>query len=134
MVAAYKVSLIEELAARLLVNVPSAILANLVLGENVVPEFLQRDCTADRLAEALVPLLGDTPERRRQIEAFARLDAIMEIGKGSPERPSGGDGARYCRPDNRVRTCESGFGAASGMTCCTVPDRRMSLYETGFQP
>ena len=84
MVAAYKVSLIEELAARLLVNVPSAILANLVLGENVVPEFLQRDCTADRLAEALVPLLGDTPERRRQIEAFARLDAIMEVGKGNP--------------------------------------------------
>ncbi len=52
MVAAYKVSLIEELAARLLVNVPSVILANLVLGENVVPEFLQRDCTADRLAKA----------------------------------------------------------------------------------
>lgn len=84
MVAAYKVSLIEELAARLLVNVPSAILANLVLGENVVPEFLQRDCTADRLAEALVPLLGDTPERRRQIEAFAHLDVIMEVGKGNP--------------------------------------------------
>ncbi len=80
MVAAYKVALIEELAARLFVNVPSVILANLVLGENVVPEFLQRDCTAERLANALMPLLTDTPERRRQIEEFARLDAIMEIG------------------------------------------------------
>lgn len=84
MVAAYKVALIEELAARLFVNVPSVILANLVLGENVVPEFLQRDCTAERLANALVPLLTDTPERRRQIEEFARLDAIMEIGKAAP--------------------------------------------------
>ncbi|MFZ1951191.1 MAG: lipid-A-disaccharide synthase [Pseudolabrys sp.] len=84
MVAAYRVPLIEELAARLLVNVPSVILANLVLGENVVPEFLQRDCTPDRLAKALVPLLADTPERRQQIEAFARLDAIMEAGRGSP--------------------------------------------------
>ncbi|MFY9598657.1 MAG: lipid-A-disaccharide synthase [Pseudolabrys sp.] len=84
MVAAYRVPLIEELAARLLVNVPSVILANLVLGENVVPEFLQRDCTPDRLAKALVPLLADTPERRQQIEAFARLDAIMDAGKGSP--------------------------------------------------
>ena len=37
MVAAYKVPLLEELAARLLVNVQSVILANLVLGENVVP-------------------------------------------------------------------------------------------------
>jgi lipid-A-disaccharide synthase len=80
MVAAYKVALIEELAARLFVNVPSVILANLVLGENVVPEFLQRDCTAEHLANALMPLLTDTPERRRQIEEFARLDAIMEIG------------------------------------------------------
>jgi lipid-A-disaccharide synthase len=84
MVAAYKVPLIEELAARLLVNVPSVILANLALGENVVPEFLQRDCTPDQLANALLPLLGDTPERRRQIEAFARLDAIMEVGHASP--------------------------------------------------
>ncbi|MFZ0092489.1 MAG: lipid-A-disaccharide synthase [Pseudolabrys sp.] len=84
MVAAYRVPLIEELAARLLVNVPSVILANLLLGENVVPEFLQRDCTPDRLAKALVPLLADTPERRQQIEAFARLDAIMDAGKGSP--------------------------------------------------
>ena len=60
------------------------ILANLVLGENVVPEFLQEDCTADNLANALVPLFADTPERRRQIEAFRRLDAIMEIGTSAP--------------------------------------------------
>jgi lipid-A-disaccharide synthase len=84
MIAAYKVSLVEEIVARLLINVPSVILANLVLGENVVPEFLQRDCTAERLAQALVPLLSDTAERRRQVEAFAQLDAIMEIGKAVP--------------------------------------------------
>jgi lipid-A-disaccharide synthase len=84
MVAAYRVPLIEELAARLLVNVPSVILANLVLGENAVPEFLQRDCTVDRLAKALVPLLSETPERQRQVEAFARLDAVLEAGKASP--------------------------------------------------
>lgn len=84
MIAAYKVSLVEELVARLLISVPSVILANLVLGENAVPEFLQRDCTAERLAKALIPLLGDTPERRRQVEAFARLDGIMGIGKAAP--------------------------------------------------
>jgi lipid-A-disaccharide synthase len=84
MVAAYKVSLIEELAARLLVEVPSVILANLTLGENIVPEFLQRDCTAARLAGAVLPLLADTPQRRRQIDSFARLDAIMEVGIAQP--------------------------------------------------
>lgn len=84
MIAAYKVSLIEEPAARLLINVPSVILANLTLGENIVPEFLQRDCTAERLAAAVLPLLADTSERRRQIEAFATLDAIMEVGTAQP--------------------------------------------------
>jgi lipid-A-disaccharide synthase len=84
MAAAYKVPLIEEIVGRLLITAPSAILANLILGENVVPEFLQRDCTAEKLADALAPLLTDTPERRRQIEAFARLDGLMAIGQAVP--------------------------------------------------
>ena len=45
MVAAYKVPLFEEAVARLLLTVDTVILANLVLGENVVPELLQRDFT-----------------------------------------------------------------------------------------
>jgi lipid-A-disaccharide synthase len=80
MVAAYKVTFLEEMVGRLLVKVPSFILANLVLGENVVPEFLQYQCTPETLGAALMPLLSDTPERRRQVEAFGRLDGIMDIG------------------------------------------------------
>jgi lipid-A-disaccharide synthase len=86
-VAAYRVSLIEEIVlrlARLEARLSTIILANLVIGENVVPEFLQRDSTPDNLAQALMPLLSETLERRRQIEAFARLDAIMGIGTASP--------------------------------------------------
>jgi lipid-A-disaccharide synthase len=82
MVAAYRVTFIEEIiawVARIKQRLSSVILANLVLGENIVPELLQHDCTQERLAEALVPLLSDTPERQRQIEAFARLDDIMAL-------------------------------------------------------
>jgi lipid-A-disaccharide synthase len=32
----------------------------------------------------LIPLLTDTPERRRQTDAFGRLDGILEVGKASP--------------------------------------------------
>jgi lipid-A-disaccharide synthase len=81
-VAAYRVTLIEEIiarAARLQQRLASVILANLVIGENVVPELLQRACTPERIADALVPLVSDTPERRRQIDAFARLDRIMAL-------------------------------------------------------
>ena len=84
MVAAYKVTAAEAWVARRMVHVPSYILANLVLGENVVPEIIQEDCTADRLAAALIPLIADTPERKRQLEAFSRLDGIMEIGAEAP--------------------------------------------------
>jgi lipid-A-disaccharide synthase len=84
MVAAYRASFIEAKVLRALVKVPSVILANLVVGENVVPELLQNDCTPQSLADALVPLLSDTPERRRQLDAFAKLDTIMEIGSRAP--------------------------------------------------
>lgn len=84
MVTGYKVAGLEAVVARLLIKVPSVILANLVLGRNVVPEFLQQDCTAENLSAALAPLMTDTPERRRQTDAFAELDQIMALGQGSP--------------------------------------------------
>jgi lipid-A-disaccharide synthase len=65
-------------------RIPSIILTNLLLGENVVPELLQQNCTAENLAGALMPLFDDTRERRRQLEAFSRLDAIMEVGSSAP--------------------------------------------------
>ncbi len=64
--------------------VASVILANLVIGENVVPEFLQEQCTPPALADALARVLADTPERQRQLDAFARLDGIMATGGRAP--------------------------------------------------
>ncbi len=84
MAAAYKVPLFDEAIGRLLITAPSAILVNLILGENLIPEFLQRDCTAAKLRAALLPLLADTPARRRQIDGFARLDRLMQIGEAVP--------------------------------------------------
>jgi lipid-A-disaccharide synthase len=86
-IAGYRLSLIEELVARLSglgTRLPSVILANLVLGENDIPEFLQRDCTPQRLADAMIPLLSNTPQRLRQVEAFGRLDRIMAPGAALP--------------------------------------------------
>jgi lipid-A-disaccharide synthase len=84
MVTAYKVSSLEAPILRRLITAPSAILTNLVLGENVVPEFIQEDCTVEKLTAALVPLISDTPERQHQTEAFARLDEAMQIGTARP--------------------------------------------------
>lgn len=84
MVAVYRGGAVEAFIARRIVSVSTIILANLVLGENVVPEFLQEEFTPDRLAPALRDVLADTPARQRQLEAFARLDAVMKTGGQSP--------------------------------------------------
>jgi lipid-A-disaccharide synthase len=85
-VAAYRLAIVEEVVGRLarLPDLFSIILANLAIGENIVPELLQRDCTPEKLAEALLPLIAGTPARQRQIEAFAKLDAIMGVGTMAP--------------------------------------------------
>jgi lipid-A-disaccharide synthase len=84
MVTAYRVTEIEAFVARRVIQTSSIILANLILGENVIPEFLQQDFTAEKLAPALRDILGDTPARQRQVEAFARLEAIMSTGGKRP--------------------------------------------------
>jgi lipid-A-disaccharide synthase len=88
MATAYKVSFIEEIVGRLAIHAPSAILPNLILGQNVVPEFLQRDCTAANLARTLAPLLADGPQRQAQLDAFTRLDGIMRLDASGPTSPS----------------------------------------------
>jgi lipid-A-disaccharide synthase len=81
---AYRGSWFTELIYRTIVRVPTIVLANLVLEDNVMPEFIQRDANPARLAAALAPLIGETPERARQSAAFARLDAVMRIGIARP--------------------------------------------------
>ena len=82
MVVAYRVSSFETWL-RFVVKVPSIVLPNLILGDNAFPEFLQEACTAEALAEALVPLLNDAPARAAQGRAFDRLDAAMRIAPDS---------------------------------------------------
>jgi lipid-A-disaccharide synthase len=84
MVTAYRVTEIEAFVARRVIQTSSIILANLILGENVISEFLQQDFTAEKLAPALRDILGDTPARQRQVDAFARLEEIMSTGEKRP--------------------------------------------------
>jgi lipid-A-disaccharide synthase len=84
MVTAYKTGAIEAWILLRAINLQSVILANLVVGENVVPEFLQQDCTPEKLSAALRDVLTDSPLRRRQLEAFAKIDKIMSTGNQPP--------------------------------------------------
>jgi lipid-A-disaccharide synthase len=102
-VIAYKVTILEELIARALVRVKMVGLANIILGEIIMPEFLQRQATVKNLADALIEITGDTPQRQRQCEAFARLDTIMEVGGRAPSE----------RAAATVIACSRNFAAVS---------------------
>jgi lipid-A-disaccharide synthase len=84
MVAAYRVGNAEAWVLRRAIRTSSIILANLVIGENVVPEFVQENCTPEKLLEPLREILTDSPLRQQQTKAFARLDAVMSTGDQPP--------------------------------------------------
>ena len=84
MVTAYRTGAMEAFILQRAITVNSVILANLVIGENVIPEFLQANCTAAKLAPALREILDQSAARRKQVEAFAKIDAILSTGNQPP--------------------------------------------------
>jgi lipid-A-disaccharide synthase len=82
-VVAYRVDKVIS-TLRFLVKVPTIVLANLVAGRNVYPEFLQEAATAENLASALRPLFGETPERSAQVEGLALAPQNMQLAASSP--------------------------------------------------
>ncbi|HEY5623329.1 MAG TPA: lipid-A-disaccharide synthase, partial [Gammaproteobacteria bacterium] len=75
MVVVYRMSRFTHLIARALVRVPHIAMPNIVLGERVVPELVQRQATPERLAAALERLLDDSAARDA---AAARLGTLRE--------------------------------------------------------
>lgn len=90
MVVAYRVDPVAAPFLRRMIKAPTTVLANLVLGENAFPEFHQEESTPEALAAALAPLLTDTPERRTQQAALARVPLLMRIDGPSPSAAAAG--------------------------------------------
>jgi len=57
---------------------------HLTLANNVFPELIQENCTPEKLAAALLPLLHDGPERERQSAAMVKLAQRMAVPSGKP--------------------------------------------------
>jgi lipid-A-disaccharide synthase len=106
MVVAYKVSWIEA-RARHFINVPSIVLPNLILGENVVPEFLQERADPEALAEALARLISGGPERERQSLGFLRLVQMLRLEAG--DTPSARAAAVILSVVSKRHAGEKGF-------------------------
>ena len=60
-------------------------LANLVLGENAFPEFIQEDCTPQKLSAALLPLFQHIVFKRgAQLSALVKIREKLFLPDGSP--------------------------------------------------
>jgi lipid-A-disaccharide synthase len=81
----YRLGFLSSWLLRLLVRVRFAGLPNLLAGKAIVPELLQGDATADRLATTALAILR-SPERQRAIRA-ALADVRQRLGApGAIER------------------------------------------------
>jgi lipid-A-disaccharide synthase len=83
MVVAYRPDPIVSSLSFLLIA-HSVVLPNLILGENVFPELLNRDCSGEMLSQALMPLMRDSPERERQLQGLARVAAGLRETEDAP--------------------------------------------------
>jgi lipid-A-disaccharide synthase len=83
-VAAYRGAGWEAFVARRLVKLTSVILPNLILGRNIVPEFIQEEATADALSRHLLSAMAEGDRRSEQLAGFAEVEAIMISAGPSP--------------------------------------------------
>jgi lipid-A-disaccharide synthase len=73
MVVAYRLHPLSYQLVSHLLRVPYVSLPNHLLGTMQVPEYLQHDATAEKLAGALLELLQHPQRAAQQVEPFARL-------------------------------------------------------------
>ncbi len=70
---------------RWMMRAHSIVLPNLILEENVFPEFFQEACSPENLSHALLELLDkDGAQRKRQIKASHTLASRMKLASGTP--------------------------------------------------
>ncbi len=66
--AVYRLSALSYAVASRLVKLPHVAMPNLIAGRRIVPELIQRDFTAENTANALRPLLQDSPARETMMQ------------------------------------------------------------------
>jgi lipid-A-disaccharide synthase len=69
---------------RRMLTVPYLSILNLIAGQEIVPELLQQDCTPERIAAALVPLLADPAAAAAQRAACHAVLAQLAPAVGTP--------------------------------------------------
>ena len=85
MVIVYRAALLSYLIGRALVKIPCVGLPNIVAGRQIVPELIQREARAERIADQAIEILRDAEKRRTMREGLAEVRT--KVGeKGASDR------------------------------------------------
>lgn len=84
MAVTYRVNPISAFLGRRLIKVPYVAMINLLAKRALVPELLQEDCRADKLATTLLHLLRDEQAAAAQRAGYAEALATLRAPEGAP--------------------------------------------------
>ncbi|MEM7719009.1 MAG: lipid-A-disaccharide synthase [Pseudomonadota bacterium] len=79
MVIGYDMSWLSWQVMSRMAQIDTVTLVNLIVGENIIPEFLGPDCRPPEIAKALVNLLDDRPTQLKQLAAMNT--AMVKLGR-----------------------------------------------------
>jgi lipid-A-disaccharide synthase len=84
MVVGYKVGGLTFFLSKFLMTVTHITLINIILGREAVPEFLQSNCTPQKLADAVGSLFANADARAAQVEAMKDFGRLLGEGDEAP--------------------------------------------------
>jgi lipid-A-disaccharide synthase len=87
-VMVYRVSPLTYALGKPRVKIPRFAMVNLIAGEEIVPELVQHDFTAQNIVAELNGILADGPARDRMLNGLARVKANLRGSNPSDNRPA----------------------------------------------
>ena len=85
-IIAYKVNILSYLLGKMLIKIKFVNLVNIILNKAVIPEMIQKDCQAHKLAQKLEHLIENKQSQIDQINLSQ--EALLLMGLNSFESPS----------------------------------------------
>jgi len=82
LVAMYKTSFISYILARLMIRIPYVAMPNVLAGERIIPELIQREVTGELIAEQAEKLLTSREKYRKTSAALLELRKTLRGGGG----------------------------------------------------
>ncbi len=86
MVVFYRVTRATWLLGKILADVPFYSMVNLLAGRRIVPELIQQDCTAEKLAGEAKRLLENEQERQQMVRELSVIAEVLGGDRPASER------------------------------------------------